>query len=167
MSQMVHLESSLTLVTPALLAQKSFIPIGDEIFASRDEHVILRDEVLADALRKMAMGGLPFQKLPVGSKENFTGVEFFVLDLKKSKKELVEFKKLITLRWLDALYSTETAREECNGDLFAAEMAPAFNRLQDSIDLRRFLANATDMTMMAKKKRTILLFHHIKANAPN
>ena len=34
-------------------------------------------------------------------------------------------------------------------------------------ELRRFLVNATNKKMMTQTKRTILLFHHTEANAPD
>jgi hypothetical protein len=93
-------------------------------------------------------------------------VEFFCLDVKKNKKETAKLSKLLSRRWLQVVQEAELARQDADGNLLAPEVTAALAAVENVICIRRFLANGTDPTMLAKKKRTVLLFHHTLANAP-
>lgn len=160
------LATSFTAVLPAVTKQPSSKLINDDDFADADVHFILKDRSLAEALARFAMSDLAIAKANVGSKETHSTVEFFSLDLKKNKKEIGKLFKLVATRWLQSLQSVELLRQEADGNLFSADLTDAVDLVVEIAALRRFLMNATDPTMLSKKKRTVLLFHHTAENAP-
>ena len=58
-------------------------------------------------------------------------------------------------------------REESGEDFFSAVLTDPIDAVVQAAELRRFLINATNKKIMTKTKRTILLFHHTEANAPD
>jgi hypothetical protein len=166
--QAIHLNSSLTFVPATMLRQRpSSTLIGENVFASNDEHIIVADTKLANCMRDFAMReGMAIATIPVGSTDNHTDVEFFWLDVKKNKKEMAKLGKLLSRRWLELLYDAELAREDAGGNLLGPEVTKAVDAIEHMIELRRFVSNGTDPTMLSKKKRNVLLFHHTLANAP-
>lgn len=167
MANAVHLDSSLTFVPASMLKQGPKNVIGSEVFESEDQHLILRDSKLANSIRDFAMrDGLAITKIPVGAADNNTPVEFFWLDVKKNKKEVAKLAKLLGRRWLEVVQKSELAREEADGNLLSTEVTAAIEAVENMIDLRRFIVNGTNGSVLSKKKRAILLFHHSLANAP-
>jgi len=71
----------------------------------------------------------------------------------------------LSRRWLRVVQEAEFARQDADGNLLAPEVAPALAAVENVISIWRFLANGTNPDMLAKKKRTVLLFHHTLANA--
>jgi hypothetical protein len=165
--QAVHLDSSLTFVSATMLRQRPSDVIGPDVFASEDQHIIIGDAKLAGAMRDFAMReGMAIAKIAVGSPDENTAVEFFWLDVKRNKKEMAKLGKLLSRRWLEVLHEAELARDEAGGDLLAPDLTPAMSAVEDMINVRRFFTNGADATMLSRKKRTVLLFHHTLANAP-
>jgi hypothetical protein len=165
--QAIHLNTSLTFVPTTLLRQRPGNVIGPNVFASKDEHIIIGDTKLANSMRDFAMReGMEIAKVPVGSPDDHTDVEFFWLDVKKNKKEMSKLGKLLSRRWLEVLQDAELAREDAGGDLLSPEVTEAVVAVEHMIELRRFVSNGTNPTMLSKKKRNVLLFHHTLANAP-
>lgn len=165
--QSVHLDSSLTFIPPTMLRQRPGDVIDVSVFADADQHIILRDSELASCLREFAMReGMALAKVPVGSKDENTPVEFFWMDVKRSKKEVGRLAKLIGRRWVLAMYEVELARDENDGNFLSPAVTPAMSALENLVEVRRFLANGIDPSMLSKKKRSVLLFHHTLANAP-
>jgi hypothetical protein len=162
-----HLDTSFTTVSPTVLKQPSSKPINSDDFADEDIHFIVRDRVLANRLSEFAMAsGFGISKVAVGSKETHTAVEFYSLDLKKNKKEVAKLFKLITVRWLEALQAAEMKRETEDGNLFSSALTEDVDTIVELASLRRYLLNAADPSVLSKKKRTVLLFHHRSDNAP-
>jgi hypothetical protein len=150
-----------------MLKQRPGDVIGPEVFASEDQHIIIDDAELAGSMRDFAMReGMAIIKVPVGSPDENTPVEFFWLDVKRHKKEMAKLGKLLSRRWLEVLQKAELARNEADGNLLASDVTSALNAVEHIIDVRRFFTNGTDPTTLAKKKRTVLLLHHTLANAP-
>ena len=114
MSAAAHLETSLTFVTPNAMKASQKPQINELTFASNSEHFIIDDDVLAKALRDVAMQEMALSKIPVGSPDNFEQVEFFWIDVKKGKKSVERIKKLLTLRWLELIWKFEQSRENAN-----------------------------------------------------
>ena len=167
MTDAVHLQSSLTFVPPTMLKGRPGDVIDADAFASEDQHIILNDTDLAASLRDFAMReGMALAKIAVGSKEDSTPVEFFWLDVKKNKKEVTKLTRLLSRRWLESIQEVELAREDADGNLLAPEITSALGAIESMINVRRFLANGTEPSILSKKKRTVLLFHHTLANAP-
>jgi hypothetical protein len=165
--QAIHLSSSLTFVPATMLKQRPGGVIGPNVFASHDEHFIVADTKLANSMRDFAMReGMAIAKVPVGSTDDHTDVEFFWLDVKKNKREMGKLGKLLSKRWLEVVQEAELAREDANGNFLAPEVTEAVGAVGHMIELRRFVSNGTDPTMLSKKKRNVLLFHHTLANAP-
>ena len=164
--QTIQMESSFTFVAASMLKEAAGSVIDSKTFGSPDEHNILRDDALADDLRAFAMANLPLARIKVGSREHNSAVEFFVLDAKKNKKELLVLKKLIGRRWLDLSYQLELTRYAANGDLFSDEVTEPIGAIENLIELRRFISNGTSSTLLTKQKRNILAFHHSASNAP-
>ena len=88
------------------------------------------------------------------------------MDVKKGKKETAKLAKLLSRRWLEVLQAAELARDEAGGNVLATGVTPAIDAVENLIGVRRFISNGTDPTILAKKKRTVLLFHHTLTNAP-
>jgi hypothetical protein len=166
--QAIHLNSSLTFVPATMLKQRPGNVIGPNVFASKDEHIIVADTKLANSIRDFAMReGMAIAKIPVGTPDDHTDVEFFWLDVKKNKKEMSKLGKLLSRRWLELLHDAELAREDDGGNLLSPDVTEAVDAIEHMIELRRFVSNGADPTMLSKKKRTVLLFHHTLANAPD
>ncbi len=167
MMNVVHLDASLTLVPPAMLKPGPKSVIGTEVFSSEDQHLIIRDAELTRALRDFAMReGMAMATIPVGSSDENTPVEFFYLDVKKNKKEMARLSKLLGRRWLQVMQNAELARDEADGNLLSADVTGPLDAVENLIEVRRFIVNGTDPSVLAKKKRTVLLFHHSRENAP-
>jgi hypothetical protein len=167
MTNLVHLDSSLTLVPAAILKPGPKSVIGSDVFGSADQHLIIRDADLTQALRDFAMReGMAVATIPVGSSDEKTPVEFFYLDVKKNKKEMAKLSKLLGRAWLEVIQEAELARDEADGNLLSPDVTGPLDNVENMIAVRRFISNGTDPSMLAKKKRTILLFHHSVENAP-
>lgn len=163
----VHLDSSLTFVSASMLKQGSKSVILPEVFGSEDQHLIIRDQELATLLQEFALReGMGIAKIAVGAADSNTPVEFFWLDVKKNKKEIAKLSKLLSRYWLTLVQKSELAREDAGCNLLSPDLTAAMGALENMIELRRFLVNGTNPDMLTKKKRPILLFHHLRANAP-
>ena len=92
--------------------------------------------------------------------------EFFYLDVKKNKKEMAKLSKLLGRAWLEVIQEAELARDEADGNLLSPDVTGPLDNVENMIAIRRFISNGTDPSMLAKKKRTVLLFHHSRENAP-
>lgn len=167
MTQPIHLESSLTFVQPAALKAGPKNRIDADVFADPDQHTVLRDARFAQSLRDFAMReGMGIATIPVGAKDDRTPVEFYFLDVKKNKKEMAKLAKMVSKRWLEAIQETELAREDAGGDLLSDDVTGSLDAVQSVVGLRRFLANGIQPSVVARTKRSILLFHHTLENAP-
>jgi hypothetical protein len=153
------------LVKPNALAKPSDYPIGQDEFDDADRSLRIWNGAVADALRSFAMKEMPTKKLAVGDPKSV--VEFFTLDLRKDKKAVAKLINLCSLIWLRAKQDVEFVREESGEDFFSAVLTDPIDAVVHAAELRRFLVNATNKKMMTKTKRTILLFHHTEANAPD
>ena len=79
---------------------------------------------------------------------------------------MAKLAKLISRRWLDAIQAAELARDGADGNLLFDDVTASINAVENVITLRRFIANGTEPSVLARKKRTVLLFHHTIENAP-
>jgi hypothetical protein len=165
MTTVASLDSTVLLVKPSALAKLSEYPIGQDEFADADRSLRIWNEAVAHALRSFAMEEMSIRKLPVGDPKSV--VEFFALDLRKEKKAVAKLAKLCSLIWLRAKQDVEFVREESEEDFFSTVLTDSIDAVVQAAELRRFLVNATNKTMMTKTKRTILLFHHVEVNAPD
>jgi hypothetical protein len=167
MSMIASLENSLTFV-PANAIKAPDKPLVDErTFANAAEHFILYDADLVKRFHKLAMTEMAITKIAVGSAASHEKVEFFWLDVKRDKKVIEKLRRIISQHWIKMLYQMEAAREEVGGNILAPELAKHANAIEGWIRLRRFLCEGADAEILRRKKRTILLFHHSRANAPN
>jgi hypothetical protein len=165
MMRVASLDSTIMLVKPDALAKQSEYVIGQDEFADAEHSLRIGNEVVAHALHSFAMEEMSIKKLPVGDPRSV--VEFFTLDLRKEKKAVAKLAKLCSVIWLRAKQDVEFVREESGADFFSTVLTDPIDAVVQAAELRRFLVNATNKTMMTKTKRTILLFHHIEANAPD
>lgn len=166
MSQAIHLDTSLTFVTPKALTGAPGSIIGATTFGSKHEHCVLSDEPTAEFLRSVGMAELGFAKVLVGSKDHPESVEFFAIDVKRNKKLVDRLRKFLTVRWVELVAAFEKKRAEGDGDALSVELNEAAGAIESFIELRRFLNNGTDPEGLKKSKRTVLLFHHSSTNAP-
>lgn len=167
MTNFVHLDLSLTFAPAAILKPGPKSVIGSDVFGSEDQHLIIRDADLARSLRDFAMReGMAVATIPVGASDDKTPVEFFYLDVKKNKKEVAKLSKLLGRRWLAVIQNAEVARDDADGNILSADLTGPMDAVENLIEVRRFIVNGTDPSMLTKKKRTVLLFHHSRENAP-
>jgi len=166
MSAARHLETSLTFVTPKVIKEVGKPNINERTFASTAEHITVDDEALGESLQELAMKEMGIVKLPVGSNSHAEGVEFFWVDVKKSKKTFDRLNKLLALRWIELVWTFEQRREQCSGNLLSVELNDAAADIESFIKLRRFLLEGTDPDILKKGKRSVLLLHHSTQNAP-
>lgn len=167
MTTEMHLQTSLTFVTPNVLKNLQKPQINEQTFAASSQHITIDDEKIASSLQILAMEDMALVKLPVGLNSHAENVEFFFLDVKKSKKTVEKIRKLLALRWIQLIWRFEQSREECSGNILSAELNEPAADLETFIQLRRFLLEGIDIENLQKKKRSILLFHHSDANAPH
>ena len=111
------------------------------------------------------MEELKTSQVLVGSREQPIQVEFFSLDLKKDKAAVAKLEKLVTRQWRRVINEFELARDDATDILVDTLNGPA-NAIEAWIALRRFLSNALNPDVIRKTKRSVLLFHHEDANAP-
>ncbi len=130
-----------------------------------DQHLILPGGTLAQDLRKLAMEELKTSQILVGSREHPVQVEFFALDLKKDKAAVAKLKKVVSRHWRRVINEFELARDDAADVLDDTLNGPA-NAIESWVALRRFLSNALNPEILRKTKRSILLFRHEDANAP-
>jgi hypothetical protein len=166
MTAAVHLETSLTFVTPKVMKDEAKPHINEETFADPGEHASFGDEELAATLRGFAMKEMSLVKVPVGMNGSAEKVEFFWLDVKKDKKAVQKLNKIMATRWVDLLWQFEKTREECGSDILSATLNDAAANIDEFLNLRRFLGEGTNPEVLKKGKRSVLLFHHSDANAP-
>jgi hypothetical protein len=162
----IALKTSFTLIPPPPSKPSARPLIVDDVaLGDHDQHLVLPTGDFADALRKLAMEELKPTQIRVGSKEANYPVEFFVLDLKRDKVAVAKLKKIVTRHWRRVVNNFEIARDE-TGDIFSDTLSGAANEIEEWITLRRFLSNALNPELIRKSKRSVLLFHHEDANAP-
>ncbi|MEQ1694334.1 MAG: hypothetical protein ABL901_00700 [Hyphomicrobiaceae bacterium] len=166
MANAAHLETSLTVVNPNVLKNLGKPSINELTFAASDQHFIIEDQELASAFRALAMEEMAITKLPVGDATNYESVEFFWFDVKKPKPVVARIRKILAQRWIALLWAFEKQREECVGDVLSIELNQASADIEAFIDLRRFLLEAFEPEIVRKSKRSVMLFHHNAANAP-
>ena len=106
-------------------------------------------------------------KVPVKTNSHAEKVEFFWLDVKKDKKIVQQLNKLLAVHWVQLLWRFEKEREQWSGDMLSAHLNEAAADIEEFIKLRRFLRDGTDPDNLKKAKRSVLLFHHSDANAPD
>lgn len=135
------------------------------MLGDRDQHLILPSGTFAQDLRQLAMEELRTSQVLVGTRDQPVSVEFFALDLKRDKAGIAKLKKLVNRHWRRVSNDFELARDDAT-DVLADTLHGPANAIESWIGLRRFLSNALNPDVIRKTKRTVLLFHHEDANAP-
>jgi hypothetical protein len=161
-----HLETSLTFAPPAAITSHAKPLLDVNTFRDEHEHFVITDPVLASRLKKLAMEEMALAKVLVGSPTNMDAVEFFWIDVKKAKKEIAKLQKVVSQRWIELLFEFEMKRNSIGGSLLTSDLSREAASIEKFLQLRRFLLNGLHPNVLKKKKRTILLFHHLDANAP-
>jgi hypothetical protein len=164
MPKPIDLDTTLIIVNRSALAKANGYLISSEDFEDPDRSLPIRNARVADMLRVFAMQEMRVTKLAVGDTKAL--VEFFSLDIKQDKKAVAKLQKVSSLAWLHAIHAAELAREESEEGFFSAALTSSIEDVVRAAELRRFLVNATNNRMMTKTGRTVLLFHHSDANAP-
>ena len=134
-------------------------PIDFKTFENPDLHIQLHNTALVNGLLKLSMFDGTLIKVPVGSKENPTEVEFYSFNLRKNGKIVPELSKIIQLAWIDAIHETSRKMVDTGENFLSAEITSSLDDAADLIELRRFLLNAFNLESK-KKKFAQLLFHH-------
>jgi hypothetical protein len=161
-----HLETSLTFAPPGAITPHSKPLLDADTFRDEHEHFVISDPVLASRLKKLAMQEMSLAKVLIGSASIKDAVEFFWIDVKKAKKEIAKLQKLMSQRWVELLFEFEMKRNANSGSVLTSDISQEAAALEKFLLLRRFLLNGLHPNVLRKKKRSILLFHHLDANAP-
>src|SRR5215831_6951386 len=141
MSQLIHLDTTLLLVTPITLNEAGRHVIAVEDFASPEKSLKISNDALGKELNAFAMKEMALAKLPVGIPKEL--VEFYTLDIKRDKKAVSSLERICSLAWLRAVQCLEMVREQTGEAFLSAALAAPVERVVEVAHLRRFLCNAS------------------------